>query len=652
MPSLNNVTYSLTQYAFINLKQELSESAVKYAKITAIVAIILAAAAAVAYWCYRDYRTHNVDLAPTPTPTPALQQGQDPQKNPGKQNIKTLITPLTPKMKRPDPVQDDPSSDDDQNQLDADAALAAALQKEEEEEQAERLRKQQEYLKQVVKPTPTPIVTPTPAPVKGPIQYPSPPPPPVYVSPYVQPKPVLPTPASGPKQPVVTTPAQKQQKVPEAPFSKSVDDIMHEVSEKVFTTKGYSVKKAIQRIPYQYQLDIAMLLNELVDEFEMRHPQPYKIIEGQQVTQHFAQVKQGESDEQRKYWALCGIRNMRSAGASIVDDFAQLNFLGGYHHYGPHSGLNAFKYYTGNTVDLDTQLDRKNVKPGTKGEALNTDEALKKARELIVAFGKRCGLRSASGGELTAEEVQRQLPQRILELPYPGQIIHTATDHTDRSNHGIWARQSPTDLSLDYFVNVPNPDIVLSATLRFPYMVAELVWRAKAANGGKMSKEFLDDLFARGISDMCFNDKIKAFSAFHLDWMAKFDGVAETPEETARARILKGDFGDALKAIGPDRAIKEAFNNFKLSTFFDQFDFHVIVKGVTTPKDQWVELGMPVCINLLKKHHLWKAALYQAEKASGDHSDKENDYFLLDETTLKMFLSKSYYPYVLGNDEF
>lgn len=651
MPSLNNVTYSLTHYAFNNLKQELSENAVKYAKITAIVAIILAAATAVAYLCYRDYRTHNVDLVKTPNPTPAPQPVQDPQKQPGKPNVKPLITPLTPKKKRPDPVQDDPSSDDDQNQLDADAALAAALQKEEEDEQAARLRKQQEYLKQPVKPAP--IVTPTPAPVKGPILYP---PPPVYVSPYaVQPKPVPPAHVSRPKQPVVTTPLQKQQKVSQAPFSKAVDDVMHEVSEKVFTTKGYSVKRTIERISQPSQQEILKLLNELVAEFEMRHPQPIRIAYGQPVTQHYAQVKQGETDAQRKYWALCGIRNMLLAGANIIDDFARLNFLGGEHHYNDMEGLKAFKYYTGNTVDLDTQLERKKTKPGMPDEALHPDEALKKAKELIVAFGKRCGF-----GELTAEQVAQKLPRRKLELPYPGYPIHLAGSaggigsHTDRSNYGIWSRQSPNieNPILDYFVNVPNPDIILSATLRFPYMVAELVWRAKQANSSKMSDEFLDDLFGRGISDMCFNDKIKAFSAFHLDWMAKFDGVDETPEETARAKILKGDFGDALKAIGPDQAIKEAFNNFKLSTFFDQFDFHVIVSGVKTPKDQWVESGMLACISLLKLHNLWKAALYQAEKEAGDHSDKENDYFLLDETTLKMFLSKSYYPYVLGNDEF
>lgn len=428
-------------------------------------------------------------------------------------------------------------------------------------------------------------------------------------------------------------------RAPAAPFAKMVDETMHEVSENIFTNRSFSVKKATSRVePHHAQ--ILNLLNELVAEFEKRHPQSYRLTYGQQVPAYFAQVKD-QSDDYRKYLSLCGIRNMLRYGEQIIHDFAQQDFLGGAHHYGSMDGLNAFKHYTGNTVDLDTQLDPQITQP---------DEAINKAKELIIAFGKRCGLQSPSG-ELTAEEVARQLPHRKLDLPYPGQPIHMAMDHTDRSNHGIWSRQHPTTGRLDHYVNVPNCDVVLSATLRFPYMVAELVWRAKAANGGKMSNEFLDDLFARGISDMCFNDKIKAFSAFHLDWMAQFDGVAETPEETVQAKILNGDFGDALKDIGPDKAIKEAFNPSKLAQFFDPFEFRVKVDGVATPKDQWIETIMPVCIDKLTEKKLWKAALYQSHKETGDHIEQDNDYFLLDEASLKSFL-KQYYHAVIVNEEF
>ena len=150
-----------------------------------------------------------------------------------------------------------------------------------------------------------------------------------------------------------------------------------------------------------------------------------------------------QTNEERKYLSLAGIRNMLLAGPDIIDEIAKKEFLGGVHHYDSNKGLNSFKFYTGTPVDLETEFDAK-----------NSEDALRRARELIVDFGRKIGLETVKGS-LTAEEVARKLPHRKLNLPEPYDTIHHANDHTDRSNYGIWTRQEPHSAVVHYYANVP-----------------------------------------------------------------------------------------------------------------------------------------------------------------------------------------------------
>src|SRR5262249_19216143 len=142
-----------------------------------------------------------------------------------------------------------------------------------------------------------------------------------------------------------------------------------------------------------------------------------------------------------------------------------------------------------------------------------------------------------------------------------------------------------------YFVNVPNCDIVLSATLRLPYMVAELVWRAKMANHGTLPETFVKEFVDKGLSDKCFNEKLRVFSAFYHDWMAKFDGVL-TPEEKARKQLSSGTFGAYLQGQDPHTVLQQKCTLASLIAFFEKHQFEV--EGLTA--DEFVEAELTRCI--------------------------------------------------------
>lgn len=646
MSIYNNTALPFVQSAAL---QFISENSQKYAKITAVALLILGAAVAT-YYIIKHFtaKPHVEPKKPTPLPTPIKQPDPTPNPNPPAVVTPVVVTPVNKQepsqnpKEEPKPPQTDPkpktdsepnadsklSNPDDENsgkpstQSDDEAAAwAIALQA---VEDADRL----DHKRNKPKPPVIPLDPPKPtAKVGQPLPTPQP-------TPTLQPLPVVSTqpdatvqnaskaedPASpstqvvGPPQELTT---QRKPKVPYAPFSQQVDKLLDEVSANVFTNRAYSTTKAFSAITKQTKQEILELVNEVIAEYERRNPQLRRIAYGEQVPEYFAKVQGFQTNEERKYLSLAGIRNMLLAGPDIIDEIAKKEFLGGVHHYDSNKGLNSFKFYTGTLVDLETEFDAK-----------NSEDALRRARELIVDFGRKIGLETVKGS-LTAEEVARKLPHRKLNLPEPYDTIHHAYDHTDRSNYGIWTRQEPHSAVVHYYANVPVCDVVLSATLRLPYLIAELAWRNKEANGGKLSKEFLDDFFARGISDKCFNEKFRELTLFHLDWMSKFDG-AETAEETATRYVVEGKYGEALKHKGPVLALKEAFSVAKLRDTFEPYDFEK--NGL--PSDTWVEQMKPICIDILKKENHWKAALFR--------KDENSEYFLLDEASLTTFL-KEYY---------
>lgn len=414
-----------------------------------------------------------------------------------------------------------------------------------------------------------------------------------------------------------------------SPFTK-IDEICGEISEKTFMEPSFSAVKAIGKIEPKIQKEVLGLLNEIVAEFEKRFYVPLKIQYGDQVPSYFANVEEQGSHD-RKYLSLVGIRNLLLCGPSIIDDFRDQKYLGGEHHYAPMKGLRAFKYYTGNLVDLDTEID-----------AENDVEAIKIAEKMIVNFGRTCGITESpeSYVEFTAEEIAKALPRRKLDLPKPYQGVYSSSSNTDRSDHGVWKRLPLTGSGkTSYYVNVPNCDIVVLATLRLPYMMAELAYLTKRYKQGKLMKEFYDTLFNKGLSTKCFNDKAREFLIFYHDWKAKLEEVA-TPEEEARQKLEKGLFGEALKNKDPNAVIKEAYDRIKLLDIFDDSDF-AKRKGFDKKGrsfEEWKKDVESEALKILKEENLWENVLYRSEVGK--------DYFLLNQTSLNNLL-KDYFNYIV-----
>ncbi len=432
---------------------------------------------------------------------------------------------------------------------------------------------------------------------------------------------------------------KKANPVESSPYDQ-VEKMCGEVTEKVFLQPQFSVEQLFASMDKKTFNQTLNTLNELVTAFEKQYYISSPIAYGSSVPAYFAQVSDGQSEAQRKYLSLVGIRNMLKYGPSIVDDFRSTLFLGGEHHYSHGKGLHKFKTYTGTVVDLDTEIDAK-----------NDDDANQKAKDLIVQFGKLCGFNG-----LSAEEVASKLPHRKLDLQI-GYVHNVGQSNTDRSNHGAWKRLSPNGFKTHYFVNVPNHEVVLLATLRFPYLIAELVEKAKSQNNGKLDPKFVDAFFNQGLSTMCFNDKIRVFMNFYHEWMGKFSG-AQSPEAEAKIKIQNGGFGPVIQKQNADQLVKNALTLGKFRNLFEELRFDIDdedhtsdrlnskdeaerlydfnVKGQTC--DQWINEHILTFIDILTKKGLWENSLYR--------TDENSDFFVLDMQSLVTAL-KGYYSYLI-----
>ena len=431
--------------------------------------------------------------------------------------------------------------------------------------------------------------------------------------------------------PVKPEPAKKY--VKPLPFVQ-VDEICEQIMQNLFNNSSFSTQEAFNQLDRKAYNDIVNTFNELVLEAERRFEPDEKIQIGTRVPEYFANVTSDHSEQVKKYLSLVGIRNLLVHGPRIIDDLRRKKFLGGEHNYQHDEGLKAFKLYTGNTVDLDTELNHEIFK--------DDSAAIQKAKELIVNFGEACGLEGKQG-KLTAEDVSSQMPQRLLHLPNLGKHVYISNSNTERSMHGIWKRIPPQKMDYRYYVNVPNTEIVLAACLKFPYMIVEVIQRVKGENGGNLPREFLEDFFTKGLSTMCFNDKIITYLNFYIKYINE---ESPSPEEEVRQKIEKLEFGEDLLEIGTDKAIKGKYDKFNhslsdvlLKYYVDDDNNLINPLDTTITKEEWVKGQMEACIAILAANDIWKSALYQSEAG--------NEYFLVDESTLKLVL-RDFYEILTG----
>jgi len=427
------------------------------------------------------------------------------------------------------------------------------------------------------------------------------------------------------------SPQEESERTPICRFHE-VDAICTAIAEKICIDPSYSAVKVFAALDPEISQEALKLLNEIVSKFEETHSISSQINYGDPVPTYFANII-AESHDDRQYRSLVGIRNLLRYGPEIIDDFARKHFLGGKHHYEYGEGLQAFEYYTGNLVDMDTEL-----------KASNDRDALEEAKQHIVHFGEKYGLKARVPGKpLTAERVAELLPYRKLDLPpSPYHPIFTAFNNMDRSNHGVWKRLTQDENGLPiyrYYVNVPNIELVLVATLKLPYLIATLAHRVKEENKGILPEDFFNEFCKDGLSSKCFNHKTETFLQFYHNYNAKLDKVP-TPEEEASKKITQGDFGEALRKKGPEIALQEAW---KWNNLFDEImdgdsGDYSYGSTATTSFEEWRSKQTENIIHILREKELWEKVLCRDEEG--------NDYFLLDIKTLNAGFLNQFWEYL------
>lgn len=437
---------------------------------------------------------------------------------------------------------------------------------------------------------------------------------------------------------------EKKQKDPATSlpaYFDAVDNLCAETVEKnkgvykILSNPNYSVYKAFKKLPSKRQAEMLQVLNDVIKAFQDNkfknkyHQSPYtkipRINPGDKVPQYFAHVAaHQQSDWERKYLSLCGIRNLLLHGPKIIDDLKEKKFIDGFANYSSGKGLKALQYYTGNTVDLNVEI-----------EASDDKEAIAEAKKRIVNFGKMCGLKNAT----TAEKVASSLPSRKLRIqqdPYYGEFVHdSGTDYKDRGNYGIWKRNN------NYYVNVPDVDAAIPAILRLPYMIAEMASMDKEKNSGQFSDKFLDDLFAN-ISTKCFNNKLQQLNRMYSEW--KSTGGLDEKELAAKAladlskKIEKGKFGEKIKAKGFAAAMKEARTRDDLLMMItsdeDRLYDYIMDDGQHCPKgvgdklaQAWAEKHLDFFKQYFKEQKMYKQSLYR--------TDNDSPYVIFDKKALR-----------------
>jgi hypothetical protein len=243
---------------------------------------------------------------------------------------------------------------------------------------------------------------------------------------------------------------------------------------------------------------------------------------GDPVPSYYANVSGGQSIYNRKMLSLLGLRNLVKYGPEVFLELKDKLFSGCIADYKAKTGLHKMRYFTGNTVDLDScvlrcheqvTLDAINKMQAAQGgqqfknaEALAKSEtgkrmAVEQADTLIKGFIERF--------KLTPDQVRK----RRLDLDKTDTDFPTATSNDDRGKHPVWIYRNVGVLT--FHANVPTMSDVYGALLLAPYHLAKafLLIHRQAKNPDELAKQ-LDEFFEEGISDSCFNAKWKSIEMF------------------------------------------------------------------------------------------------------------------------------------------
>ncbi|CUG16262.1 Hypothetical protein, putative [Bodo saltans] len=261
---------------------------------------------------------------------------------------------------------------------------------------------------------------------------------------------------------------------------------------------------------------------------------------GLKVDSYFANVTDG-SIYRRKVLSILGLRNLLIHGAPIFNDLLAKLFSGNPGDYASNTGLSKMRYYTGNTVDLDTvvlnpQRQLREINMMLAPKRYSTADEFERSQDCAVMARNQGRLlinNFIDRMSLSPQEVR----SRCLEVN-DGDRLHVATDNTDRGRFAMWQYRN-VGVST-YHVNVPCIEDVIGALLLAPYHIAKAFAIAMTSDG--RTEKAVHDFFEDCVSDSCFNGKWKAIEAF-LDVWEQLDDI---PQVLSR---LQQEFQDRFRPL-------------------------------------------------------------------------------------------------------
>jgi hypothetical protein len=255
---------------------------------------------------------------------------------------------------------------------------------------------------------------------------------------------------------------------------------------------------------------------------------------GQQVPQYFANLNTGQSIWCRKMLSVAGLANLIVYGPEIFDELRAQNFSGCLADYGaemrgcetPNSvGMHKMKYYTGNSVDLDTVVLR--CTDRTTLETVNTQNkhqglplhdstyafgASSQAREIAIsAAGPVIESFCADFGLEAQARSRRRLAFDSADLT---QQVPLARSNKDRGRWPVW--QYINDGVNSFHVNVPSMPDIYGALIKAPWHLAK-AWCTihSEFEPGPEREKWIAEFFEDAVADSCFNWKWKAIEEFN-----------------------------------------------------------------------------------------------------------------------------------------
>eukprot|EP01065_Artemidia_motanka_P017386 TRINITY_DN2084_c0_g1_i1.p1 TRINITY_DN2084_c0_g1~~TRINITY_DN2084_c0_g1_i1.p1 ORF type:complete len:571 (+),score=143.78 TRINITY_DN2084_c0_g1_i1:50-1714(+) len=287
------------------------------------------------------------------------------------------------------------------------------------------------------------------------------------------------------------------------------------------------------------QSDVDSVLRVYADIIQVFSGEPYRsqysfgphdtgllsLRPGDQVPVYWANVDMGESIWRRKMLSLAGLRNLVIYGSEILGEMAATMFSGCPDDYHGVVGPSKMRYYTGNSVDLDTVVLRcsdpavlSTVNAGNKAQGMaafaTTQDfgASSQARRIAVAAAGP--LIDQFCQQFRLSDSQRDKRKLKFDAGKLDQDVPVATSNSDRGRWPVW--QYMNEGVHSFHVNVPVMQDVYGALLLSPWCLAKqyCLLLSRFPAGSPERDTWLADFFDTAVADTCFNAKWKSIEEF------------------------------------------------------------------------------------------------------------------------------------------